>query len=61
MVLAVAVVFAVGLVVLLVVGNQVAQREAVVRGDEVDARGGTPRGVLIEIGAAGEPIPEFGE
>ncbi len=36
-VLAVAVVLAVGLVVLLVVGDEVAQREAVVRGDEVDA------------------------
>ena len=34
---AVAVVFAVGLVVLVVVGNQVVEREAVVAGDEVDA------------------------
>ena len=37
-VVAVAVVLAVRLVVLVVVGDQVVQREAVVRGDEVDAR-----------------------
>ena len=59
--LAVAVVFAVRLVVLLVVGDEIAQREAVVRGDEVDARVRPPRGALVEIGAAGEPVGELGE
>ena len=50
--LAVAVVLAVRLVVLLVVRNEIAQREAVVRGDEVDARVRPPRRPLIEVGAA---------
>ena len=57
--LAVAVVLAVGLVVLLVVRDQIAQREAVVRGDEVDAGVGAPRGALVEVGAAGEAGAEF--
>ena len=39
---AVAVVLAVGLVVLVVVGDQVAQGEAVVHGDQVDRRGRSP-------------------
>jgi hypothetical protein len=42
--LAVIVVFAVGLVVLGVVGNEVVQCEAVVGGDEVDGCHGTPPG-----------------
>ena len=50
--LAVAVVLAVGLVVLLVVGDEVAQREAVVRGDEVDARDRPAAGVLVQVGAS---------
>ena len=37
---AVAVVFAVRFVVLVVVGDEIVQREAVVRGDEIDARPG---------------------
>ena len=61
MALAVAIVFAVRLVVLLVVGHEIAQRKPVVRGDEVDARVGLARGALIEIGAAGEPRAELGE
>ena len=47
MAVAVAVVLAVGEVVLVVVADQVAQGEAVVGGDEVDARqGAAPAGVL---------------
>ena len=60
-VLAVLVVLAVGLVVLLVVGDQVAQREAVVRGDEVHARVRAPAVVLVEIGAAGQSTGELAE
>ena len=58
-VLAVAVLLAVGLVVLLVVGDQVAQREAVVGGDEVDAGVRPPAGALVEVGAAGEARAEL--
>ena len=59
--LAVVVVLAVGLVVLLVVGHEVAQREAVVGGDEVDRRRG-PAGVgLVQVGAAGEAVAELGQ
>ena len=58
---AVAVLFAVGLVVLVVVRHEVAQRKAVVRRDEVDARVRPPRGALIEIGAAREAERELGE
>ena len=59
--LAVAVVLAVGLVVLVVVRDQVAQREAVVRGDEVDARVRPARRALVEVRAAGEAVGELGE
>src|SRR6202035_5637874 len=52
--LAVGPVFAVGLIVLLVVGDQVAQREAVVGGDEVDAGPGMAAVGLVEVGATGE-------
>ena len=58
---AVVAVLAVGLVVLVVVRHEVAQREAVVGGDEVDRRG-RPAGVgLVEVGAAGEAVAELGE
>src|SRR6476646_4064720 len=48
---AVAVVLCVGLVVLVVVGDQVGQREAVVHGDEVDRRGGSAAfiGVVVDV------------
>ena len=59
--LAVVVVLAVGLVVLLVVGHQVAQREAVVGGDEVDAGDRTAAGVLVEVGGPGEAGGELAE
>src|SRR5215204_40062 len=51
---AVGVVVAIGLVVLLVVRNEIAQREAVVGGDEVDA-GVRPAIAGVQIGAAGKP------
>ena len=52
---------AVGLVVLVVVGNEVIEREAVVRGDEIDARVRLLAAVLIEIGAAGQAVGEFAD
>ena len=44
------------LVVLFVVGDQVIQRETIVRGDEIDAGVWASPIVLIQIGAPGEPI-----
>ena len=58
---AVAVVLAVGLVVLLVVGDEVVQREAVVRGDEVDAGVGPAAVVLVEVAAAGQAVGELAD
>lgn len=59
--LAVVVVLAVGLVVLLVVGHQVTQREPVVGGDEVD-RGDRPApGVFVQVGRTGQPVGELVE
>ena len=52
---AVAVVLAVGLVVLLVVADQVAQGEAVVRGHEVDRGVRRPAVVGVEVGRARQP------
>ena len=52
---AVTVVLAVGLVVLAVVGHQVAQREAVVCGDEVDRRVRRAAVVGVQVARAGEP------
>ncbi len=59
--LAVVVVLSVGLVVFLVVGHQVSQGKAVVRGDEVDRRDRSARGVLVEIGRTGQPGGELTE
>src|SRR4051812_39370362 len=53
--LAVAVLFPVRLVVLVVVRDEIAQRETVVRGNEVDAGMWPPGAFLIEIRTAGEP------
>ena len=58
---AVAVVLAVGLVVLGVVGDQVGQGEPVVHGDQVDRRGGPPAGAGEEVRGAGEPGGEVAE
>ena len=57
----VAVVLAVGLVVLVVVGDQVGQGEPVVGGDEVDAGEGAPARGLVEIGAAGQPLGQLAD
>ena len=53
---AVAVVLAVGLVVLLVVGNEIVEREAVVAGHEVDALLGLALLVAVDLGAADHPV-----
>src|SRR5699024_11410911 len=45
---------AVGLVVAVVVGDQVPQGEAVVGGDEVDRGGRGAPGVLVQVRAAGQ-------
>jgi len=58
---AVAVLLAVGLVVLAVVRDQIGEREAVVRGDEVDAGERPPPGVGVEIARPGEAIGEVAE
>ncbi len=57
---AVAVVLAVGVVVLAVVGHEVGQGEAVVGGDEVDAGRRRAPGGLVQVGAAGEAVAELG-
>ena len=61
MVLAVAVVLAVGVVVFLVVGHQIRQGEAVVAGDEVDACGRAASGGLIEIRGSGQAGGELAQ
>jgi hypothetical protein len=55
-VVAVAVVLAVGLVVLVVVRDEVLEREAVVGGDEVDRRVGAAAAAAVEVAGAGEPV-----
>ena len=52
---AVAVVLAVGLVVLALVADQVHEREAVVAGDEVDAIGGQPAARRVQVARSREP------
>ena len=61
MTLSVAILFTVGLVVLLVIGNKVVEREAVVGGDEIDAGKGTTSGALVEVRTPGQPVGEFPE
>ncbi|MDT4872467.1 hypothetical protein FQZ97_1076520 [compost metagenome] len=56
MAVAVAVVLAVGFVVLVVVRHQVVQREAVVRGDEVDARGGPLARPAVQVFRTGDAL-----
>jgi hypothetical protein len=58
--LAVAAALAVGLVVLLVVGHEVVEREAVVGGDEVDRGDRAAAVVLVEVARAGQPGRELG-
>jgi hypothetical protein len=58
---AVAVVLAVGLVVLGVVADEVGEREPVVDGDEVDRRRRAPAVVAVEVRGPREPDREVGE
>src|SRR5262249_19254527 len=60
LVAAVAIVLPVRLVALLRVGDEVGEGEAVVGGDEVDARVGSASTLLVEIAGAGEAIGELG-
>src|SRR5690606_37342951 len=50
---------AVGLVVLVLVGDEVVQGETVVAGDEVDGGGRTPAVVLVQVAGAGQPGGEL--
>ena len=61
MALAVVAALAVRVVVLVVVGDQVGQGEAVVRGDEVDRRERAAAVVLVQVGAAGQARGELTE
>src|SRR4029077_14577107 len=56
----VAVFLAVGLVVLLVIADQVLQGEAVVAGDEVDAGVRLAAVILVQVAAAGEARGQLG-
>src|SRR4029077_7160261 len=58
---AVPVVLAVGLVVLVVVGDQVLQGEAVMCGDEVDRGHRAPAVLLVQVAGPGEPGGELGQ
>ena len=58
---AVAVVLAVGLVVLVVVGDEVAQGEAVVDGDQVDRGGGPAADGGVQVRRAGEAVGELAD
>src|SRR5579872_5237963 len=59
--LAVAIIFPVRLIVLIVVRDQIVKREAVMRGDEVDARARTPSAPRIQVRTAGDARGEFVE
>ena len=58
-IVAVSVVVPVQFVVLLIVADQVGQRETVVRSDEIDAGIRAAPAMLIKIGTAGEPVSHF--
>src|SRR6516165_5824053 len=60
-VVAVLIIFTVGLVVFLIVTNQIAQREAVVATDEIDARNRRPSALLIKIGATSQAIRQLAD
>ena len=59
--MAVAIVLAVRLVVLVVVADQVGEREAVVRGHEVDGGPGSAAAVLEDVAGTGEAGGEVGD
>ena len=56
--MAVAILFAVGLVVLFVVADQIVQGKAVVSGDEINARVGQPAVVAVQIARSGQAKAE---
>src|SRR4029077_17967105 len=58
---AIPVVLAVGLVVLVIAGDQVLQRGAVVCGDEVDRGHRAPAVLLVQVAGPGEPGGELGQ
>ena len=60
-ILTVAALLTVGEVVLLVEAHEVAECEAVVRGDEVDARVRTPAVALVEVARSGQSVRELTE
>ena len=55
-VVAVLIVLAVRFVVFVVIADEIVEREAIVRGDEIDARVRATAVVLVEIGTAGQAI-----
>ena len=57
-VVSILVVFAVGVVVLVVERHEISQRETVVRGDEIDARFGGFSAAFVQIRASAEPVRE---
>jgi hypothetical protein len=58
-VVAVAIFFAIGFVVFFVVTDQILQREAVMRGDKINAGVRTPAAVRVEIAGAGDAIGQI--
>ena len=56
MAVSVAIVFSVRLVVLVAVGDQIPQREAVMRGDEIDACGGAASVVAEDLARSGDAL-----
>ena len=59
--MSVAVAFAVRLIVLVVVADQILQRETVMRGNEVDARPGTAATITEDVGRARHPRRHVGD
>src|SRR6185437_1521910 len=57
----VAIVLSIGFVVLLVVADQVAQREAVVGRDKINTGRRAAAVALVKIAAAGQAVTEFGK
>src|SRR5271165_1869837 len=60
-VVTVGIVFQIGLIVALVVGDQIGEREAVVRRDEVDSRGGLAGVMTKNIARARKALGEFAD
>ena len=60
-VVAVVIILAVRFIMLLVVANEIVQREAVVCGDKVDACIRPPAGCLVQVRTAGEPVSHLAD